>query len=141
MQNRSAAVVVATLALAVLDACTSRPQALPSSAASVAINGHLSKMNLVMCHQLEWYRTIDIGAGLAGATVVIEERPESTAVDSVRIKNVGGFSGLYSRHDGATKADMSMNGDNLTISGVANGYKTDQPDEPVTATFKLTVAC
>lgn len=141
MPNRSAVVVGAALALAVLDACTSRPQALPSSTASVAINGHVATMNLVMCHQLEWYHTIDIGGGLSGATVVIEEGPESTAVDSVRINNVGGFSGLYSRHDGASKADMRESDDNLTITGIANGYKTDQLNEPATATFKLTAVC
>lgn len=36
---------------------------------------------------------------------------------------------------------MSMTGDKFTISGTADGYKTDKPSEPATATFKIVVTC
>ena len=84
---------------------------------------------------------IDIGGDFAGAKVVIDESAQPATAESVHIQNLGGFSGMYSRGDGGN-ADMSMTGgDKFTISGTANGYKTDKPNEPATATFKIVVTC
>jgi lipoprotein LpqH len=97
-------------------------------------------MPLVRCVQLEWYRTIHIGGDVSGATVVIDERAEPLTAESVRIRNLGGFTGMYSRGDGGD-ADMSLSGDRFTITGTADGYKTDNPGEPATATFKIIATC
>jgi hypothetical protein len=140
VQNRIAAVTAAVLAVAGLCACTPAPQSQLSSTASVTVNGNDAKINVVKCKQLEWYRTIDIGGDFAGAKVVIDERAHPLSTLSVRIQNLGGFTGMYSKNDGGD-ADMSFGGDKFTITGTANGFKTDKPSEPATATFKIIATC
>ncbi|OIN81713.1 lipoprotein LpqH [Mycobacterium malmoense] len=141
MRSRIAAAFVAALAaVAVLGACTSRPPTQVSSTASVTVNGNDANIHVVKCSQLEWYRTIDIGGDFAGATVVIDQRAEPLTTESVRIRNLGGFTGMYSRGDGGD-ADMSLSGDKFTITGTANGYNTDKPGEPATVAFKIIATC
>jgi hypothetical protein len=140
VQNRIAAASVAVLAVAGLGACSPRHQTQISSTASVTVNGNDTKINTVNCTQLEWYRTIDIGGSFAGATVVIDQRAEPLSAESVRIQNLGGFTGMYSKHDGGD-ADMTLSGDKFTIIGTANGFKTDKPSEPASATFKIIATC
>lgn len=123
-----------------LGACTSRPPTQVSSTASVTVNGNDANIHVVKCSQLEWYRTIDIGGDFAGATVVIDQRAEPLTTESVRIRNLGGFTGMYSQGDGGD-ADMSLSGDKFTITGTANGYNTDKPGEPATAAFKIIATC
>jgi hypothetical protein len=76
----------------------------------------------------------------AGAKVVIDQRAEPLTAESVRIQNLGGFTGMYSAHDGGN-ADISLSGDEFTITGSANGHKADLPGEPATATFKIVANC
>jgi hypothetical protein len=135
-------VVVAAAALAVagLGGCSPKAQTQLSSTASVTVNGNDAKINVVKCGQLEWYRTIDIGGDFAGAKVVIDQRVEPLTAQSVRIQNLGGFTGMYSKDDGGN-ADMSLSGEKFTITGTANGFKTDKPSEPASATFKIIANC
>jgi lipoprotein LpqH len=130
---------VAALAAAALGACSS-PQTPLSGTASVAVNGNDAKFNVVKCIQVQWYRTIHIGSDSAGATVVVDGRAERPSAESVRIQNLGGFTGMYSRGGGGDAA-LSLTGDKFTITGSADGHKADQPTEPTTATFKITVTC
>jgi lipoprotein LpqH len=139
MRNRIA-VPGAALAVAVLGACTPLPQTPLSSTASVTVNGNDAKFNVVKCTQVQWYRTIYIGGDFAGATVVVDQRAERATAESVRIQNLGGFTGMYSQGGGGD-ADMSLSGDKFTITGTANGYKVDKPSEPATATFKIIASC
>jgi hypothetical protein len=106
----------------------------------VAADGRDAKINVVKCYQQEWYRTIDIGGDFAGAKVVIDGRKEPMTTESVRIRNLGGFTGMYSKDDGGD-ANMSFSGDKFTITGTAHGYKSDKPGEPATASFKIIAAC
>lgn len=140
MHNRIATTTAVAVAVAVLGACSPRPQTPISSTASVTVNGKDAKIHVVRCSQLEWYRTIDIGGDYSRATVVIDQRKEPLTAESVRIQNLGGFTGMYSQGDGGD-ADMSLSGDKFTITGTANGFKTDTPGEPATATFKITATC
>ena len=140
MQNRIAAATAAVLAVAALGACSSRPQSQISSTASVTVNGNDAKINVVKCSQLEWYRTIDIGGDVAGAKVVFDGRTQPLTTMSVRIQNLGGFTGMYSKDDGGD-ADMSFSGEKFTITGTANGFKTDKPGEPASAAFKIVATC
>jgi ipoprotein LpqH len=140
VQNRIAAATAAVLAVAGLGACSPGPQTQLSSTASVTVNGNDAKINVVKCNQLEWYRTIDIGGDVAGAKVVIDERAQPLTATSVRIQNLGGFTGMYSKGDGGN-ADMSLSGDKFTITGTANGFKTDKPGEPASAAFKIVATC
>lgn len=140
MPDRRAAAVVAALAVALLGACSSRPPSQIASTASVTIDGNDRNFHIVKCGQLEWTRTIDIGGDFSGAKVVIDESAQQPAATSVHIRNLGGFSGMYSR-GGDGNADTSMSGGKYTISGTANGYKTDKPGEPASVSFKITVTC
>ena len=140
MHSRIAATVAAVLAVTGLGACSPRPHTQISSTATVTVNGNDAKLNVVKCSQLEWYRTSDIGCDCAGARVVIDERAQPLSTTSVRIQNLGGFTGMYSKDDGGS-ADMSLSGDKFTITGTANGFKTDKPSEPATATFKIIATC
>ncbi|MGZ4526800.1 MAG: lipoprotein LpqH [Mycobacterium sp.] len=140
MRDRVAATIAASLAVTMLGACTSRPPTQLSSTASVTVNGNETKFNIVKCGQVEWTRTIDIGGDFAGANVVVDERAEPAFAESVHIRNLNGFTGMYSR-GGEGDADTSLSGDRFTISGTARGYKADKPNEPATATFKIVTAC
>jgi hypothetical protein len=130
----------AALAMVVGGACSSGGQTPISSTASVTVNGNDARIHVVKCSQMEWYRTINIGGDLAGITVTIDERAQPLTTTSVRIRNVGGFTGTYSL-GGNGDASMSFSGDKYTISGTANGYKTDKPNEPASATFKISATC
>jgi ipoprotein LpqH len=138
MLNRIAA-VAAVLAVALLGACTPRPSAPLAGTASVTVNSKEAKFQIVKCTQVEWYRTIDIGGDFAGATVAVDERAEPVT-KSVRIRNLGGFTGMYSQGDG-DDATTSLGSGKFTISGTAHGYEVAKPNEPATATFKILVTC
>jgi Mycobacterium 19 kDa lipoprotein antigen len=140
VQNRIAAATVAVLAVAGLGACSPRPQTQISSTATVTVDGNDAKVNVVRCNQLEWYRMINIGGDLAGAKVVVDQRAQPLSTISVRIQNLGGFTGMYSKGDGGD-ADMSFSGGKFTITGTANGFKTDKPGEPASAAFKIVATC
>ena len=140
MHKRIGALVGTALAVAALGACSPKPQTPLSSTASVAVNGNDAKINVVKCYQQEWYRTIDIGGDFAGAKVVIDGRKEPMITESVRIQNLGGFTGMYSKDDGGD-ADLRFSGDKFTITGTANGYKSDNSMQPATATFKIVATC
>lgn len=140
MRNRIAAAAAAALAVVGLGACSPKPQTPLSSTASVTVDGNDAKINVVKCNQVEWYRTIDIGGDFARATVVVDERVPPLTTMSVRIQNLGGFTGMYSKNDGGT-ADTNLNGDKFTITGTADGFKTDNPGEPASATFKIVATC
>jgi ipoprotein LpqH len=140
VHNRIVAATGAVLAVAGLGACSPRSQTQISSTASVNVNGNDSKINVVKCNQLDWYRTIDIGGDVAGAKVVIDQRAQPLSTISVRIQNLGGFTGMYSKGDGGD-ADMSFSGGKFTITGTANGFHTEKPGEPASARFKIVATC
>jgi len=139
MRNGIAA-IAAALTVAVVGACTPRPQTPLVATASVTVNANEAKFQIVKCTQVEWYRTIDIGGNFSGATVAVDERAEPVTVNSVHIRNLGGFTGMYSQGDG-DDAKTSLSSGKFTISGTAHGYKVDKPNEPATATFKIIATC
>jgi ipoprotein LpqH len=139
MPNQIATAAV-VFAVAVLGACTPRPQSPQSGTASVTVNGNDAQFHIVKCTQVQWYRTIDIGGDFAGATVAVDENKEPATAESVRIRNLGGFTGMYSQ-GGAGEANTSLSGGKFTITGTANGYQVDKPSEPATANFKIIVTC
>jgi ipoprotein LpqH len=140
VQNRIIVVAAAALAVASLAACTARSQTQLASTAQVTINGTDTGNHVVKCWQQEWYRTIAIGGDFAKATVAIDERAQPLTATSVRIQNLGGFTGMYAKNDGGD-ATMSFSGDKFTISGTANGFKVDKPNEAASATFKIIATC
>jgi lipoprotein LpqH len=139
MRIRIAAAAALTVAL--LGACTPQPGGQIASTASVTIDGREWKFNHVNCRQVEWYRMIDIGGDFANAKVQVDERREPITTQSVRIQNVGSFTGTYSQGDGSDAADTNLRDGRFTIAGTAHGARTDKPSEPATATFKIVVTC
>jgi lipoprotein LpqH len=137
MPNRIAAASAAALAIVVLGGCGS--QGAISSSASVTVDGKDARLQVVKCSQLEWYRTIDVGGDLAGVRAVVDEHAQPLTAISVRIKNVGGFTGAYSQ-GGNGDANMSFSGDKYTITGTANGFNT-ATNEPASAAFKISATC
>src|ERR1700757_5275573 len=126
MFNRIEAAAV-VLAVAVLGACTPRPQTPLGGTASVTVNSNEAKFQIVKCTQVEWYRKIEIGGDFAGAHVASDARGEPVTVK-------------YSQGDG-DDATTSLSSGKFTISGTAHGYQVDKPTEPATATFKILVTC
>ena len=141
MGKRIGAAVALMLVVAGLGACSPKPRTPLSSTASVAVNGRDTNFQIVNCTQVEWFRTIHIGGDFSGATVQIDERREPAIAQSVRIQNVGGFTGMYSQGDGSDGATTNLNSGKFTIAGTAHGSKIDKPTEPATADFKIIVAC
>jgi ipoprotein LpqH len=139
VRNRIVA-AAAALAFAVLGGCTPKPQNEVAGSASVTVNGHDQKFQIVKCTQVQWYRTIEIGGDVSGAKVVVDQRGAPATAESVRIQNSGGFTGMYSHGDGGD-ASLSLSGDKYTITGTAHGYQVDKPGEPADATFKITATC
>jgi ipoprotein LpqH len=140
VRNPIAPAAAAALAIACLGACTPRSQTQASVTATVTVDGHDTKFQIVSCTQVEWIRTINIGSDVAGAKVVVDERKEPITAESVRIQNLGGFTGMYSQ-GGAGDAAMTHNNGKFTINGTANGYRVDKPTEPASATFKVIAEC
>jgi ipoprotein LpqH len=139
MLNRIVAATVA-LSVAVLGACTPRPQTPLGGTATVTVDGRDAKFQIVKCTQVEWYRMIDIGGNFSGATVAVDARAEPVTVESVHIRNLSGFTGMYSQ-GGGDDAKTSLSSGKFTITGTAHGSKADNPNEPATATFKIVVTC
>ncbi|OBF79802.1 hypothetical protein A5791_09925 [Mycobacterium sp. 852002-51163_SCH5372311] len=134
-------IVVAALAAALLGACSTGPSAPIANTAAVTVDGKEKKFNQVKCSQVEWYRMIEIGGDFSGAKVQVDGRREPVTTQSVRIQNVGGFTGVYSQGDGSDAANTNLSGGRFTIAGTAHGFKTDKSSEPATATFKIVVTC
>ena len=140
MPNRMIVAAVAALAVTGVGACTARPQTQLASTAQVTINGTDTGNHVARCSQQDWYRTIAIGGDFAHATVAVDGHAERLTVTSVRIQNLGGFTGTYVKN-GDSDATTSFSGDKYTITGTANGFNVDKPHEAATATFKIVATC
>jgi lipoprotein LpqH len=123
-----------------LVACS--PQAhMAVSTASVNINGiDAIKTDHVQCTQIQWLKMVDIGDNMAGARLFVDETGATPDVESVHIRNLGGFSGMYSQGDGGN-GDTTFTQARLTVTGTADGFNTDDPDEPATAAYRILVRC
>jgi hypothetical protein len=138
--NRMIAAAFAALAVTGVGACTAPPQTQLASTAQVTINGTDTGSHVAKCSQQDWYRTIAIGGDFAHATVAVDGHAERLTVTSVRIQNLGGFTGTYVK-SGDSDATTSFSGDKYTITGTANGFNVDKPNEAASATFKIVATC
>jgi hypothetical protein len=150
VQNRIATVTVTALLIAGLAACSSE-QANHPSQATVAINGNtVATKQRVVCNQQldalpgkpqQMFWAISIGdQQVSGARVMLNDSGQNLVANSVRIQNLGGFTGMYSRDDGG-EANASFASETFTISGTAEGFNTYQPGESAKATFKIVATC
>ena len=134
----AAAVVVA----AGLSACGSEDQPNHPSQASVTINGNtVASKQRVTCVQQQWRWTISVGdQDVAGAKAMVSRTGGNMVADSVHIRNLGGFTGMYAAHDGGS-ADVSFSAETFTITGKAVGHNSYQSDESTEVTFKIVATC
>ena len=140
MSHRMIAASFAALAVTAGGACTAKPQTQLASTAQVTIDGADTGSHVAKCSQQDWYRTIAIGGDFAHATVAIDEHAERATATSVRFQNLGGFTGTYVK-GGDGDASSSFSGDKFTVTGTANGFKVDKPNEAASVTFKIVATC
>jgi hypothetical protein len=151
MQKRIVVVTAAAVAVTGLAACSSEPQPNHPSQASVTINGNtVASKQSVTCTQqadnlpgsaLQMYWTINVGdQKVSGVKAMLNDTGEKLVANSVRIQNLGGFTGMYAKDDGG-EANATFASETFTITGTAEGFNTHKPDEPAKATFKLVATC
>jgi hypothetical protein len=111
--------------------------------AQVTVNGQdTGTTKAVQCNTTEWLTTITTGDQTSGVTAMLSNKDE-LVVESVNIKDVGGFTGSYTAGvgDEAEGADVSMTGRTYDISGTADGFNTDKPSFRASGTFAIRVSC
>lgn len=139
MKTRHIAVAAAVL-VAGLAGCSSQPPALGSTTAKVTIDGKdTGNPHAVSCSQTGWAWTIETTDKAKGFTAVLDTG-DTVSAKSVDFHDFGGFSGSYSVNN-IGKAEVSGVGGKYTITGSADGNYTDNPNKPVTATFRIVADC
>jgi hypothetical protein len=142
----SAAAGVAVL-LATTVGCSSGPDpeplppgALTPGTASITINDQeLGEVTSVGCAAAGALMTITTGTENSGSTSVVSNA-EGLSVESVYIRDLGGFTGSYNLDLGGD-AEVEMTGNTYTISGRADGFETANPSFRTEGTFEIEVAC
>ncbi|RAV07868.1 hypothetical protein DQP55_20920 [Mycolicibacterium sp. GF69] len=139
----------AAAAVLVLAGCSSPPDYRPPSdelvagTARVTVNGQdAGTTKAVQCDTTGWLTTITTGDETSGVTAMVSNQDELVA-ESVRINNVGGFTGSYTAgvNDEAQAAQVDMAGRTYDISGSADGFNTDKPSLRTSGTFAIRVSC
>lgn len=131
----------AALVAVSLAACASQPQSVAASSARVKINGiNAIKTDHVQCTQVQWFKMVDIGDNTAGARLFVDETAATPHLKSVHIRNLGGFTGMYSEGDGGS-ANTTFTEARFTVAGTADGFNTNNPNEPATAKYHISVRC
>ncbi|VEG38235.1 conserved lipoprotein/antigen [Mycolicibacterium flavescens] len=131
-------------------ACSSSPDdytppkgELVAGTAQVSVNGNdEGTTDAVQCDTTGYLTTITTGDETSGLTAMVSNQ-EALTVESVRINNLGGFTGSYTAGVGATSepAEVSMTGRTYDISGEADGFDTDNPSFRANGTFSVQVSC
>ena len=136
----------AVLVVGIAAGCSSPPQqqrqpgALVPGTAEVTVNDQkLGTFQSVSCTPAGDTMTITTGNENSGTTAVVSNGDKQT-VTAVTINDLGGFTGSYTQ-DLAGDATVSMTGSTYSITGSADGFKTDNPSFRSSGTFTIKVAC
>jgi lipoprotein LpqH len=139
MENRLIAVAVGVLVVGAVG-CAAQPQALGSTTAKVTINGQSTGgPHAVRCSQTGWMWIIETPDEAKGFKAVFDTG-DTVKAQSVDFHDFGGFTGSY-WNGNIGDAEVSSSGGKFTINGTADGAFTDNPSNPVTATFRIEAAC
>lgn len=139
MDNRLVAAAAAVL-VAVAAGCASQPPALGSTIAKVTINGESTGgPHAVRCSQTGWMWIIETPDQAKGFKVALDTG-DNVSVQSIDFRDFGGFTGTYWR-DNIGEAEVESTGGQYTITGSADGSFTNNPSNPVTATFRIEADC
>lgn len=139
--------VLATVVVASgVTACSSPPPAenqpgtLVIGTAEVTVDGaDAGTTDSVSCSTAGPLTTITTGDEKSGSVSIVANESELTAA-SVSINDLGGFTGSYNAGLGG-EATVTMTGRTYTISGTADGFRTDNPSFRGSSSFTITVAC
>lgn len=133
---------------AVLVGCSSDPPPTPaqppgtlsSGTTVVSIDGRGAGTDEnVACQTIGTTTTVNTGDEQAGTSVVISSGA-NLVVESVIIRNLGGFSGSYN-NDLSEPAKVDLTDRTYDVSGVADGFDIDKPSFRKQAKFSIMVAC
>lgn len=114
---------------------------LVAGTAKISVNGKdMGTTEAVQCVRAGTLITITTGDAASGMTAMVSNRNE-LVTESVRITNLGGFTGSYNKGLGGNAAKVTMTGATYDISGDADGFNTDNPSFRVPGTFAIKVAC
>jgi lipoprotein LpqH len=147
VQKRFAATSLFALTLGCIAGCSSsppaaptQPGALPPGTAQTTINdANAATTYAVTCTPAETLTTINTGDLAAGVTAVVDNE-RNLDVKMVSIRNLGGFTGTY-MEDLQGKAEVSMTGKTYTVTGIAEGFNTDNPSARNSGSFAIKVSC
>jgi ipoprotein LpqH len=138
--SRLVAVAAAALvAIAGTSGCTEQEKKLPQPTARVTVNGNSRTTHAISCTQLQWTLTIDVTAGPARATAVVQLAGDKPSPTSVDIADFDGFTGTSGQ--GVGDVDVTFADNTYTITGHAQRTNSDNPNNPTTATFRIEAQC
>ena len=134
------------LAVGGLSGCSSgappqppQPGTLSAGTANTSIDGREASTDDVSCESHGTVTTVSTGNADAGFTAVVSSDP-GLLVESVTIRNLGGFTGSY--NDGlGDPAQVTMLGRTYELTGVADGFDTDRPSFRTSGKFSIQAAC
>jgi lipoprotein LpqH len=117
-----------------------KPGTLVAGTAEVTVNdAKAGSTDAVACTIAGPLTTITTGDSESGSTATVSNK-EALTVESVSIRNLGGFTGSYNAGLGA-EATVTMTGRTYSIEGTADGFATDQPSFRTNGSFLIKVAC
>ena len=116
------------------------PGTLVAGTAAVTVNdADTGSTDAVACTAAGPLTTITTGDAESGSTAMVSNKGALT-VESVSIRNLGGFTGSYNAGLGG-EATVTMTGRTYSIEGIADGFATDQPSFRTNGSFLIKVAC
>jgi ipoprotein LpqH len=127
-------------------ACSSPPPAenepgtLSVGTANVTVDGvKAGTTDAVSCTVTGPLTTITTGDDRSGSVSIVSNEDALTA-QTVSITDLGGFTGSYNAGLGG-EATVTMTGRTYTISGTADGFRTDNASFRTDGSFTINVAC
>lgn len=116
------------------------PGTLVAGTAEMTVNdAKAGSTDAVACTVAGPLTTITTGDAESGSTATVSNK-EALTVESVSIRNLGGFTGSYNAGLGG-EATVTMTGRTYSIEGTADGFATDQPSFRTNGSFLIKVAC
>jgi ipoprotein LpqH len=143
--NRLIFAAAAFLIIGAAGACSTvaaqKPESatLPPGTAHLTVNDkEVSTTQSVQCSNIGPLTTIKTGSEASGATVLVSNAGK-LAIEYIRVRNVGGFTGDYNAGlEG--EATVAMTGSTYEIHGTAVGYGPKSP-EPTSEPITIKAAC
>lgn len=143
MKNRFVAATAATFLMpAGLLGCSidDRESLLGKHTAQVRINGSDVGDLPISCSQVQWRWTIETLRDTPGFTVQLSTEGKSVTPESVKLRNLGGFTGSFWENLDL-RAEAGIADSTFTVTGTATGFYADNPTETATADFMIRTDC